>query len=153
MERDEMVAMVTDRVRRCAAAELTTVAPDGFPHTRSMENHNPHEGFVFWFATHRRTRKVMHIRQNPRVSVHYPLKDEGGYICILGLAELCTDEASRRYLWRSEWEKHWPEGPMAESYIPIRIRPTQIEYYNLRDGAIQPDGYGGLIVSLDAQNL
>ena len=149
MERDELMAKVTERVKACDAGELTTVDSDGFPHTRSMEDHNPHKGFVFWFATHRRTRKVCHIGRNPKASVYYRLDDEGGYICLPGVAELCTDEESRRYLWRTQWQEYWPEGPMAEAYVPIRVVPTQIEYYNPKDGSVAPDGYGGLVVPLE----
>lgn len=137
---------VISTVRECKSATLITMSKEGFPRARVMEDHNPHTGFVFWFATHSSTRKVTEISNHPEVSIYYLMPEaDSGFICILGRAEIKTDLGSRKYLWREKWKEYWPEGPDAEEYIPIRIIPQQAEYYNMKEGAFTNEGYAPLI--------
>jgi len=132
-------------IEKSGSATLITLSKKGFPRARVLEDHNPHPDFVFWFATHSTTRKVKEIEAHPEASVYYLLPEVGGYICILGRAEVKTDPESKKYLWREGWEKYWPQGPESEEYVPIRIVPHQVEYYNSEEKAFTNEGYGPLI--------
>jgi len=101
LEKD-LIEKIKRLISKCDVGNLTTIDKNGFPHTRALENHNPHEDFTFWFATHRSTRKVEEIRFNPKVSIYYYLIKEGGYVCIKGEAKIKTDEESKKYLWLQE---------------------------------------------------
>jgi len=147
MERNnrELKNKVISSIKDSGSATLITLSKEGFPRARVLEDHNPHPGFVFWFATHSTTRKVKEIEGHPEVSIYYLLPEVGGYICILGRAEIKTDLESKKYLWREDWKQYWTEGPESEEYVPIRIIPQQVEYYNFQEDAFTKQGYGCLI--------
>ena len=148
MSDKDLIEKIKDIISKCDIGNLTTVGEDGFPHTRALEDHNPHEDFTFWFATHSSTRKVQEIKSNPKVSIYYYLVKERGYICIKGKAEIKIDEESKKYLWREEWIKYWLDGPFSKEYIPIKITPIQIEYYNMQDNEFTNNGYSPIIIDL-----
>lgn len=143
---EECLKRVWNFVSEASYGNLTTIGRDGFPRTRAMEDHNPYDDLTFWFATPAGTRKVEEIRNRPEASVYYDLAGQGqkGYICVLGRAEVRTDEESRRYLWREEWKEYWPGGPLSEKYTPIRIVPEKIEYYNEDD----PEAKGVVVLDV-----
>ena len=144
--RDEIIRRVGEAIEPCNGT-LITIAGDGFPQARVLEDHNPYEGFAFWFATHSRTRKVAEIQAHPEVCVLYQPPDVGGYICIMGEARIRTDEEGRRYIWRDEWSQYY-SGPMAPEYVPIQITARRIEYYDSKVGAVAADGFGPVVVDL-----
>ncbi len=143
----ELKDRVTAIIEANESSSLITVSDKGCPRARVLEDHNPHPGFVFWFATHSATRKVSEIQNCPEVSVYYLVPEGAGYICILGTAEIRTDPESREYLWRDSWREYWPEGPDSKEYVPIRITPAEIEYYNSGEGALADDGYAPLFLA------
>jgi len=61
---------------------------------------------------------------------------------------LKTDEESKKYLWRKEWSEYWPEGWKSSDYVPIKIEPVSIEYYNKKDKEFLSDGYAPIIINL-----
>jgi len=144
--REQIVERVTELIEPCTGT-LITMAPDGCPRARQLEDHNPYDGFAFWFATHARTRKVAEIEACAPASIYYQPPGVEGYICIMGMARIRRDEEARRFIWRDEWTEYYG-GPLAEEYVPIEIVPHRVEYYDPKAEAVAEDGFGPVVVEL-----
>lgn len=142
----EIIERVTEAIKLCTGT-LITIDGHGFPRARVLEDHNPYDGFEFWFATNSRTRKIGEIKANPNVTIYYQPPDLAGYICIMGTAKIRTDEQGRRFVWREEWAKYYA-GPMAPDFVPIQVIPCRIEFYDANIGAHADNGFGPLVVEL-----
>ena len=144
--KEEIIERVSEAIRPCTGT-LITMGRHGTPHARVLEDHNPYEGFEFWFATHARTRKIGEIEAHPEVCVVYQPPSVAGYICIMGTARIRRDEEARRFLWREEWAQYY-EGPMSPEFVPIQVIPRRIEFYDANTGAHAEDGFGPVGVDL-----
>jgi general stress protein 26 len=128
----EMRHKLWDLIRACDTATLITQGPDGFPHARTMESVLPAGVEEAWFATEAKERKLAEITLEPRVTVFFTHPDQS-WACVYGIAEAVTDQTLKSRLWKDEWEEYWPEGPVSENYILIRVLPVAAEYL-LRKG-------------------
>ena len=144
--KEEIIERVSEAIQPCNGT-LITMGRDGYPHARVLEDHNPYEGFEFWLATPARTRKIGEIEAHPKVCIVYQPPSMAGYICIMGTAEIRTDEGARRFLWREEWAQYY-EGPMAPEFVPIQVIPRRVEFYDANTGAHAEDGFGPVGVDL-----
>ena len=144
--KEEIIERVSEAIKPCTGT-LITMGRDGYPHARVLEDHNPYEGFEFWFATHACTRKIGEIEAHPSVCIIYQPPSIAGYICIMGTAEIRTDEQARRFLWREEWAQYY-EGPMSPEFIPIQVIPHRIEFYDANVEAHADNGFGPIEVDL-----
>jgi general stress protein 26 len=144
--KEELIERVTEAIKLCTGT-LITVDREGFPRARVLENHNPYEGFMFWFATNVHTRKIAEIEAHPSVCIMYQPPSVAGYICIMGTAKIRKDEEARWFIWREEWAKYY-DGPMASDLVPIQVIPSRIEFYDANIGALADDGFGPVMVDL-----
>ncbi len=144
--KNEIIELVSKAIEPCTGT-LITVDREGFPRARVLEDHNPYEGFEFWFATNFHTRKIGEIEAHPNVCIYYQPPSMAGYISIMGTARIRTDEQGRRFIWREEWAKYY-QGPMAADFVPIQVIPSRIEFYDANIGALADDGFGPVVVEL-----
>jgi general stress protein 26 len=144
--KEELIGRVTEAIKPCTGT-LITVDRAGFPRARVLEDHNPYEGFTFWFATNACTRKIVEIEAHPNVCIMYQPPSVAGYVCIMGVARIRTDEEARRFIWREEWAKYYGD-PMSPDYVPIQVIPSRIEFYDANIGALADDGFGPVVVEL-----
>ncbi len=143
---EELIERATEAIEPCTGT-LITVDREGFPRARVLEDHNPYEGFTFWFATNVHTRKIAEIEGHPSVCIMYEPPSVAGYICIMGTARIRTDEEGRRFVWREEWAKYYGD-PMSPDFVPIQVIPSRIEFYDANIGAMADDGFGPVVVDL-----
>jgi general stress protein 26 len=144
--REEIIERVSEAICSCTGT-LITVDDEGYPRARALEDHNPYEGFEFWFATSARTRKVREIEAHPYVCIYYQPPSMDGYICVMGTARIRTDEQTRRFIWREEWAKYYGDL-MSPDLVPIQVIPRRIEFYDASIGAYADDGFGPVVVDL-----
>jgi general stress protein 26 len=144
--REEIIARVTEAITSCSGT-LVTIDRDGRPRARVLEDHNPYEGFEFWFATNARTRKIGEIEAHPEVCIYYQPPSLAGYICIMGTARVRTDEEGRQFIWREEWAEYYGD-PMSPDFVPIQVIPNRVEFYDTNIGAHADDGFAPVVVDL-----
>lgn len=144
--KEEIIERVSNAIPSCAGT-LITMDREGCPRARALEDHNPYEGFEFWFATNARTRKIGEIEAHPHVCIYYQPPSVAGYICIMGTARIRTDEQARCFIWREEWAQYYG-GPMSPDFVPIQVIPCRIEFYDANIGAHADDGFGPVVVDL-----
>ena len=125
-------------------AYLTTVQPDGYPHTRALWNlrnrkmfgrlwpffkkHN--EDYLILFGTNTSSNKVAHIRANPKVSVYYC--DPGDYrgLTLIGDAVIEDGMEIKEALWDPDWTFYYPGGIEDPDFSVISLRPIKARYYH-----------------------
>jgi PPOX class probable F420-dependent enzyme len=111
------------------AGIVTTVRPDGSPHTTVVWVDVDDRGVSFNTATGRA--KERHLRQNPRLSLlMIDPQDQYKWVSITGRAELTTegadpqiDRLAKKYLGKDEY----PFRSDTEQRVSVRITPEQVD--------------------------
>ncbi len=120
------------------ATYLTTLADDGFPHTRAMLNlrnaesypglvayFDPHQdSFWVYFTTNTSSAKVAQIRKNPGVSAYYCQPEQFHGLMLAGRIEIVSDQAVKEALWQAGWERYYPQGMRDPDYAILLLKPT-----------------------------
>src|SRR6266480_4532111 len=109
--------------------EVTTLRPDGSPHTTVVWVDVDTDEVIFNTAVGRA--KERHLRKDPRISL-IVVDPENSYrwVSVSGTAELSTegaddeiDRLAKKYLGKDEYPWRKPE----EERINVRIRPERVE--------------------------
>ena len=115
---------------------LSTIAKDGFPHSRVMFNlrnsevypsliefFSKHQDeFIIYLATNTSSEKMKQIRANPAVCVYYYKPVEFKSLMLAGRIEVVTDPAIKKKLWQDGWEIYYPQGPSDPDYSVLRLK-------------------------------
>jgi PPOX class probable F420-dependent enzyme len=113
--------------------EVTTLRPDGTPHTTVVWVDVDTDEVIFNTAVGRA--KERHIRRDPRVSlIVVDPEDSYRWVSVSGTAELDTegaddeiDKLAKKYLGQDEYPWRKPE----EQRINVRIRPQRVDSYGV----------------------
>jgi general stress protein 26 len=129
---------------------LVTLDKTGAPRARIMGAFEPDEAMTIWMATDPRTRKVAHLRRDPRAMMAYYDSKGGGYVTLSGRAEVVTDLAERRRRWTPEFARFFPGGPEGDAFVLIRFTPSRIEAMSFSLGvATRPFEYAPAVLVRD----
>ena len=126
------------------AAYVATVDGDGFPQTRAMFNlrrtadypalsdlFKQHtEDLLTYFTTNLSSRKVVHLRAEPKASAYYCQPEERRGLNLVGILEVLDDMDVKTRLWQEGWERYYPQGPSDPDYAVLRLRPLSARYYH-----------------------
>lgn len=110
--------------RYCA---LVTLGIDGHPQAREVDAFAPDGDMTVWIATNPVTRKTKEIRRDPRVTLYYAVDGGGGYVTIIGRAEIVDDPAEKVKRWKEDWAAFYSNKNHGADYTLIRVRPTRLE--------------------------
>jgi PPOX class probable F420-dependent enzyme len=127
------MTVLTDKARTFLqqpyVGEVTTIRPDGSPHTTVVWVDVDTDEVLFNTAVGRA--KERYLRKDPRVSlIVVDPEDPYRWVSVTGTAELDTegadeeiDRLSKKYLGKDEYPWRSPD----EQRINVRIRPTRVE--------------------------
>ncbi len=131
-----------DRAKALAAAReimtaqqycaLITIDETGRPQIRTMNPFPPEEDMAVWMATTTLSRKIAHIRKDPRVSLYYG--DHGkaaGYVAVTGKAVLIDDMKEILKRKRDYWDQSFPG---LKNLVLIKVVPERLEIVNYKQG-------------------
>ncbi|MEW5722096.1 MAG: pyridoxamine 5'-phosphate oxidase family protein [Thermodesulfobacteriota bacterium] len=110
-------------------ASLATITEEGKPWSRYVTP-TMDEDLTLWVTTFKGSRKVGHMERNPEVHLNTGVTDLAtaeSYVQIQGRAEVLSDSATRRKVWREELARYF-SGPDDPNYVVVKIRPYRIEY-------------------------
>jgi general stress protein 26 len=147
MELQEAKRQSLELMRLAEAAVLTTIDPDGYPHTRALMNLREearypglvqlfadHDGdMLIYFGTSTSSNKIAHIRANPRASVYYCLPSRFRGLMLGGDIEIVTDPELKAAVWQDDWDRYYPGGKTDPDYTILKLRPRLAVYYNSLD--------------------
>jgi general stress protein 26 len=135
---------VKDRAALIAAAReimlaqtycaLITVDESGRPQVRTMNPFPPEDDMTVWIATNINTRKVQHIRRDPRVCLYYADHSKAtGYVAITGRAVLVDDMGEILKRKRAYWDQAFPG---LKNIVLIKVIPERIDVLNYGQGVL-----------------
>lgn len=119
-------------IQNAGTCTLITVDSTGQPRARVMDPFPAEEGFVIWFGTNTRSRKVQEINANSKVTVHYYDKESAAYVSLYGTAVIIDDEGEKAKYWQEKWAAFYPNYP--EGYSLIHFVPTRLELISEKHG-------------------
>ncbi len=117
-------------------AALITVDSACYPQARIVDAFAPDSEMVVWVATNPKTRKVVQIRQNPRVTLFYWDPQGVSYVTFIGLATFVTDPTEKQRHWKEDWANFYQDRWRGEDYLLIRIQPVRIEVVSYQFGIL-----------------
>lgn len=121
------------RAQYCA---MITLGSDGSPQARVVDPFPPEAGMVVWLATNPGTRKVAQIKRDPRVALSYIDASGGGYVTLLGKADLVESVTEKDARWKEEWSPFYKDKNKGSDYLLIRITPTRLEVVSYSHGIL-----------------
>jgi general stress protein 26 len=111
---------------------LATVDESGRPSIRTMNPFPPEEDMAVWMATNTNSRKVRHIRRDPRVTLYYSNHGTAiGEVAITGRAVLTEEPAEIQKRKRAYWDQAFPG---LRNLTLIKVVPEQLEVINYKAG-------------------
>jgi general stress protein 26 len=129
---DTLLAAARDIMEAARYCALVTLDETGQPTVRTMDPFEPGDDMVVWFGTNRRSRKVEHIRNDPRVAIHYLAPEGDGYVTIMGTARIVDEPSVKARYWKDEWEQFYTGS--REDYVTIAVTPETLEVLDYSKG-------------------
>ncbi len=134
MQRDSLIAAAREIMGAQQYCALVTVDSSGQPHARTINPFPPEEDMTVWIATNSRSRKVLEIRNNPRVCLYYADHSRAiGYVTIVGKAILVDDMNEKLKRKRDYWDQAFPDW---KYLVLIKVIPEQLEVLNYAHGML-----------------
>ena len=92
-------------------AYVGSVSEAGFPQIKGMLVIEHDSMKVHYFSTNTSSRRVAQFRANPKACVYYvdDTKDQYRGALFTGTMEVCTDRATKEFLWREGFEMYYPK--------------------------------------------
>jgi general stress protein 26 len=91
-----------------------------------------------WLTTFSTSRKMGHIRQNPRICLAFVEQPQGDRAAVIfGEAQIVADLEKKRKVWqlaRFDLSQHFPDGPESKEFCLLRIVPEKIEWRDSWEG-------------------
>jgi len=126
-----------DLMESAEVVYLSTIDEAGFPDTRAMFNLRRksqfpslahlfvghEEDLLIYLGANTSSRKIGHIRANPRAAVYYCDSTLFHGLLLQGNAELMEDPSIKAALWQPGWERYYPGGPEDPDYAVLRLVP------------------------------
>jgi general stress protein 26 len=139
---ERALEVVRETMQAAEYCFLITLDETGHPQARVMDPFDPEPDMTVWLATDRTTRKVRHLRDDPRATLAYYDAENAGYVTMAGHIRLVDDPGERRARWNEDWAPYYPGGPTGDRYILLEFSPSRIEVmsFGLRfmDGPFAP---------------
>ena len=132
--RDELIAVAREIMTATRYCALITTEGPGRAHARTMDAFAPDENMVVWLATNPRSRKVVEIRRNPRVTLYYFDRESQAYVTLYGTARLVNDRAEKERRWKEDWKAFYPDRD--KSYLLIKVTPDRLEIVDVKKGIV-----------------
>ena len=119
-------------IKKANTSFLATIDGEGFPNMRAMLVPRKMVGIKeFWFTTNTSSNKVRQIQKNNKACIYFfdkKLLYHG--VMLLGTAEVCTDEASKKEIWHFGDTMYYKQGVTDPDYCVIKFTAVKIKYYH-----------------------
>jgi general stress protein 26 len=90
------------------------------------------DAMTIWVTTFSTSRKVSHIRNNPKIClafVEQPQGDKAAFV--FGEAHIISDIEKKKKVWQLanfDLSQHFPNGPESKEFYLLKINPKRIEW-------------------------
>jgi general stress protein 26 len=130
--RDTLISVARGIMEEARYCGLATFDQSGRAQVRTMDPFLPESDMTIWMGTHRRSRKVEEIRNDPRVTLYYQSPDGAGYVTLFGRALIVEDPAEKASRWKAEWAAFYTDRDA--DYLLIQVTPERLEVLDYSRG-------------------
>ena len=130
--RDSIVSAAREVIAAARYGALITIDSTGQPRARVMDPFPPEADMTIWLATNPKSRKVEHIKANPRVTLYYFDAGSLSYVTLAGVARLVDDRVEKASRWKEGWDIFYPDRD--QSYLLIEVTPVRLEVISMKHG-------------------
>lgn len=148
MDEAEARTLAVDLMETAPMVYVTTIQPDGYPHTRAVWNlrnrrdygrlyklfREHKEDMQIILGTNTSSNKVAHLKANPKTCVYFCDTNNYRGLTLVGDAETAQDKRLKEALWDPAWKFYYPGGVDDPDFTVIRMNPTNAAYYHRLDG-------------------
>ena len=127
VSRKEALETINRLIKNIKIAMLTTVDGRGHLHSRPMDTHEQEFDGDVWFFSESKSRKVKNVSETPDVNVSYA--SGNSYVSMSGKAEIVTDVAKKRELWKDDLKAWFENGPEDPNVVLLKITTHTAEYW------------------------
>ena len=126
---------------RTKYAHLITTASGGAPSARLVQPIVAADDFEFFIGTDPQSRKVAEIMAHPAVTLAFNQSDEDASLVVYGTATVHHEPDFKVKYWKNTWRLFFPEGPLSDDYVVIRVRAERMELLSFQRNVI-PEPFG-----------
>lgn len=87
---------------------------------------------TIWLTTFATSRKVSHLRQNPKICLAFVEQPQGNKaVFVFGEAHLVSNIEEKRKVWqiaKFDLSQHFPDGSESKEFCLLKIIPKRIEW-------------------------
>lgn len=130
--RDRVVSAARDVIAAARYGALITLDSTGHPRARVMDPFPPEADMTVWLATNPKSRKVGHLRNDPRVTLYYFDPGSLSYVTLTGVARLVDDPGEKARRWKEGWQMFYPDRD--KSYMLVAVTPVRLEVVSMKHG-------------------
>ena len=116
--------------RESTSAFLSYVDEQGYPAVRAMLVLEHDQIGTQYFSTNTSSGKVAALRNNPKASVYYCAPNQFQGALFVGDMEICTDAATKAFLWREGFEQYYPKGVTDPDYCVLKLTVRHGSHYH-----------------------
>ena len=116
--------------RGSTSAFLSYVDEKGYPVTRALLVLEHDKIGTQYFSTNTSSGKVAALRKNPKASVYYCEPNQFQGALFVGDVEVCTDAATKEFLWREGFEQYYPKGVTDPDYCVLKLTVLHGSHYH-----------------------
>lgn len=135
------LAVARETLCRTRYCFLISQGSSGWASARLVEPITDPDSFVLWIGTNPTLRKISEITSNPKVTLAFGNTSENANVVVYGTASIEGDAALRRKYWKGQWRLFFPNGPLSDDYVLIRVEALLIELMSFRRNVI-PEPFG-----------
>jgi len=132
--RDTLISAARAIMTTTRYCSFVTLDASGAPQVRTMDPFAPDENMVVWLGTNPNSRKVAHIRNGPRVAIHYMMSSAAGYVTLHGRARIVDDAAAKAAHWKPDWESFYANRET--DFVLIEVLPESLEVMDYSQGIV-----------------
>ena len=132
--RDTLMNAARDIIEAARYCGLATFDRSGRVRIRTMDPFPPEGDMVVWMGTHRRSRKVQDIENDPSVTLYYQSPTAAGYVVLTGRARLVDNPAQKGARWKEEWGAFYADRET--DFVLIQVTPDRMEVIDYSRGIV-----------------
>jgi general stress protein 26 len=112
------------------SAYLSYVDEEGYPATRAMlilEHEHIHTQYL---STNTSSDKISALLKNTKASIYYCDPNHFQGALFVGDIQVCTDAATKEFLWRDGFEKYYTKGVTDPDYCVLKLTVKKGSHYH-----------------------
>nr|WP_192451634.1 pyridoxamine 5'-phosphate oxidase family protein [Candidatus Galacturonibacter soehngenii] len=110
---------------------LSYLNEEGYPVSKAMLAPREREDIhTFWFTTNTSSKKVKHLRENPKGSIYFVDKRFFRGVNLLGEFEVLETVEAKERIWREGDTMYYKEGVSDPDYCVLKFHAKEGSYYS-----------------------